>query len=98
MDKVPAKLLVDTCSAVTILHRRLWERGKAMGHLRKLHQLIGRPVVAANGQPLSILGQSKSKISLCGEEFSQELLIADDISQEYLLGADFCRPMGSPLT
>lgn len=94
VDNVPAKLLVDTGSAVTILHRRLWERGKAMGHSRKLHQLIGRPVVAANREPLSILGQSKSKISLGGEEFTQEVLIADDISQDCLLVADFLQTHG----
>ena len=92
VDGVPASILVDTGSAVTIIHRRLWERGG--GDSRKLHQVSGGPVVVANGEPLHILGQTQSKIHLAGIEFSHNVLVTGDVSQDCLLGADFLTSHG----
>ena len=94
VDGVSAKLLVDTGSAVTIIHRRLWERGRGIRRSRKLQQLTGGPVVAANGEPLSIMGQTRSRILLADKEFDQEVLVADNVSQDCLLGADFLETHG----
>lgn len=45
VNGVPTLLLVDTGSAVTIIHRRLWEQGQAS----TLQKVDGGPIVAANG-------------------------------------------------
>ena len=92
VDGVAASILVDTGSAVTIVHRRLWERGQ--GDARKLQQVSGGPVVVANGEPLHILGQTQSKIHLAGIEFAHNVLITGDVSQDCLLGADFLTSHG----
>ena len=92
VDGVAASILVDTGSAVTIVHRRLWERGQ--GDVRKLQQVSGGPVVVANGEPLHILGQTQSKIHLAGIEFAHNVLITGDVSQDCLLGADFLTSHG----
>ena len=73
-------LLVDTGSAVTIVHERAW------CPLQQSLQKVNRPVIAANGEPLSILGRTEIRIVIAGKEF---LLIARDITQECILGADF---------
>jgi len=90
VNGVPTLLLVDTGSAVTIIHRRLWEQGQAS----TLQKVDGGPIVAANGQSLSILGQVKSHILLAGGEFIHDVLVADDVSQDCLLGADFLTAHG----
>lgn len=99
VDGVPAKLLVDTDSAVTIVHQHLWERGRNTGQrkFRKLQQITGSPVVTANGEPLSIIGQTRSKISLASKEFDHEILVSNDVSQDCLLGADFLSAHGFTL-
>ena len=81
---------MDTGSAVTIIHRGLWERGRgAAGHRSTLQQAAGGPIVVANGESLSILGQTTSRIHVAGEEYTHDVLVADDVSQDCLLGADF---------
>ena len=62
VDGVPALLLVDTGSAVTIIHRRLWEQGRGAAERArsKLQKATGGPIVAANGESLSILGQFRN--------------------------------------
>ena len=87
MDGVPASILVDTGSAVTIVHRRVWERGK-------LRPVAGGPVVVANGEPLQILGQAESHIHLAGGDFTHNVLGTGDVSQDCLLGADFLASHG----
>ena len=76
-------LLVDTGSAVTIVHERAW------CPLQQSLQKVNRPVIAANGEPLSILGRTEIRIVIAGEEFLHQVLIARDITQECILGADF---------
>lgn len=39
--------------------------------------------------PLTILGESKSRIQLAGGEFVHNILVTEDIRQDCLLGADF---------
>lgn len=90
VNGVPTLLLVDTGSAVTIIHRRLWEQGQAS----TLQKVDGGPIVAANGQSLFILGQVKSHLLLAGGEFIYDVLVADDVSQDCLLSADFLTAHG----
>ena len=52
-------------------------------------EISGGPVVAANGQPLWILGVIRSSFNVAGTEFRHEALVTQDVSQDCLLGADF---------
>ncbi len=46
-------------------------------------------MLAANGEPLSILGESECQVQLAGAEFVNSVLVTEDVSQDSLLGADF---------
>ena len=81
---------MDTGSAVTILHKDLWERSA-----RSALEAISSPVTVANGQPLHILGLGTVRICIADVEFVQQAMIADDVSQSCLLGADFLVPHGA---
>ena len=54
-----------------------------------MQQAAGGPIVVANGESLSILGQTTSRIHVAGKEYTHDVLVADDVSQDCLLGADF---------
>ncbi len=96
VNGVATPMLVDTGSAVTIIHRNLWDRVKKgmYGGADTLTQ-PSAPVVAANGQPLQALGTSNVKISLAGREMAQTVLVTEDISHDCLLEADFLASHGS---
>ena len=68
------------------MHKRLLDSRDAGGGLR---EISSGPVVAANGQPLRILGVIRSTFSVAGTEFSHDALVTEDVSQDCLLGADF---------
>ena len=92
MNAVPTAILVDTGSAVTILHKDLWEQ--SAGSMSEALEAISSPVTVANGQPLHILGLGTVRIRISDVEFVHQALIADDVSQSCLLGADFLVPHG----
>ena len=86
---------MNTGSAVTIVHHRLWEQEQlSQNFSHKLQQLTGGLVVTAKGEPLSILGQTRCKISLVRTDFIHGVLVANDVSQDCLLGADFLSTHG----
>ena len=87
VNGVSASLLVDTGSAVMLVHKRLLEGSSGAGG--GLREISGSPVVAANGQPLRILRVIKSNFSVAGTEFSHNALMTEDLSQDCLLGVDF---------
>ena len=93
VNDVKTTMLVDTGSAVTILHKDLWEQCSASmsGKLKA----VSAPVTVANGQPLHILGLGTVQIRIADVEFVHQALIADDVSQSCLLGADFLVPHGA---
>ena len=87
VNGVKASVLVDTGSAVTIIHHKLWENGRkgASAHLRPSSE----PVVVANGEPLKILGVAVVVIRVAETDFTHEVLVTDQVLQDCLLGADF---------
>ena len=87
VNGVSASFLVDTGSAVTLVHKRLLEGSRGAGG--GLQKISGGPVVAANGQPLWILEVIRSSFKVAGTEFSHDALVIEDMSQDCLLGADF---------
>ena len=78
-------MLVDTGSAVTILLESVWREAGAQLELTP----ATRPVVAANGKELEVIGQSMVTIHVGGLHVSHCALIARGVTQECLLGADF---------
>jgi hypothetical protein len=78
-------MLVDTGSAVTLIHSRVWKKLQPKyGCLEK-----GPRVIAANGLPLNVLGQLLVDIRVASIHTSHRVLVADDISHDCLLGVDF---------
>ena len=94
VDGTPARLLVDTGSAVTLVHQRVWERGEVARHGGVLQPPASGPVVTANGEPLTILGQTSSRIQVAGQDLPHNILVSSDVSQDCLLGADFLLAYG----
>ena len=79
----PVDILVDTGSAVTLVHCRVLERAKNDFKLG----MVSEPVVSANGQPLDI--KCELEIFLGGMSVVHPVLVAADVTQDCLLGIDF---------
>ena len=78
-------MLVDTGSAVTLVHCRVLENAKIDFKLG----MVSEPVVSANGQPLDIKGKCELEIFLGGVSVVHPVLVAADVTQDCLLGIDF---------
>ena len=78
-------MLVDTGSAVTLVHKRLLDR---IGVVKVLEGVEDR-VVSANGQPLGILGRCDLRIGIGGVDELHPVLVANDVTQDCLIGVDF---------
>ena len=85
INGVPCTILVDTGAAVTIVHRRIWDRGKRTATLEDNTS----SVVTANGEPLKLLGKTKVTFSLADRELTHNILVTESITQDCLLGSDF---------
>ena len=81
----PVDMLVDTGSAVTLVHCRVLEKAKIDFKLG----MVSEPVVSANGQPLDIKGKCELEIFLGGVSVVHPVLVAADVTQDCLLGIDF---------
>ena len=69
-------MLVDTGSAVTLVHCRVLEKAKIDFKLGK----VSEPVVSANGQPLDIKGKCGFEIFLGGVSVVHPVLVAADVT------------------
>ena len=78
-------MLIDTGSAVTLVHRRLLDK---VGRSASLHE-VRESVVSANGQPLNVLGRCGVRFQLGGVDVIHPVLVAGDITQDCLIGIDF---------
>ena len=81
----PIDMLVDTGSAVTLVHQRVLNRSPKNFKL----SVVGEPVVSANGQPLDIRGKCDLEICVDGVNVVHSVLVAADVTQDCLLGIDF---------
>ena len=81
----PIDMLVDTGSAVTLVHQRVLNRSPQNFKL----SVVGEPVVSANGQPLDIRGKCDLEICVDGVNIVHSVLVAADVTQDCLLGIDF---------
>lgn len=81
----PVDTLVDTGSAVMLVHFRVLQKAKTDFKLG----LVTEPVVSANGQPLDIKRKCVLEIFLGGVTVFRPVLVAADITQDCLLGNDY---------
>ena len=81
----PVDMLIDTGSAVTLVHQRVLNRSQKNFKL----SFVGEPVVSANGQPLDIKGKCELHICVNGVDVVHSVLVATDVTQDCLLGIDF---------
>lgn len=75
------------------MYQQVWEQGEVARQGGVLQPSAG-PVVTANGEPLTILGQTGSHIQVAGQDLSHNVLVSSDVSQDCLLGADFLLAYG----
>jgi len=79
------EMLVDTGSAVTLVHKRLFDH---IG-VGQVLEGVEDKVVSANGQPLGILGRCALRIRIGGVDELHPVLVANDLTQDCLIGVDF---------
>ena len=80
----PVDMLVDTGSAVTLVHCHVLEKAKTDFKLG----MVSEPVVSANGQPLDIKGKCELEIFifLGGVSVVHPVLVVADVMQDCMLG------------
>ena len=85
VNEINVSILIDTGSAVSIISEHLWDKALKESRLRPVHT----PVLAANGESLSIKGHTLASISIAGCTVRHRVLVSSNASQECLLRADF---------
>ena len=84
-DKVVV-FLVDTGSALTILHRDTWEKCKEPQ--QQLVPWCQSKLVGAEGSQLHVFGSAVVKLSIGGESFELSVVVIDPLTSEAILGLD----------
>ena len=85
--KVPAKFLIDTGAAVTVISSQFWERSRPEG--AELTDPPRRRLVSVQGDPLQLQGTAKITMSLGGIVFHAEAVVADSLTTDVIVGRDF---------
>ena len=82
-------MLIDTGSAVSLVREDVWREAAEVpvDHLTQ----PARPIVAANGEMLDLLGQDKLQLQVGDLHVQFPVFIARELTQECLLGADFLK-------
>ena len=88
----PATFILDTGAAVTLLHKKTWDRMKPP--LATLSPWTGRKLVSVEGTSLTVLGSTKLPLQIASTVFSTEVVIADGLATEGILGLDFLESHG----
>ena len=85
VERRPTRMLVDTGSSVTLLHERVWN-DIAGGKKLNASQC---PVMAVNGESLSLCGQTKVDLKVGRHVRNHTVLVVQGMTQECLLGTNF---------
>ena len=81
-------MLVDTGSAVSLVREDVWRKAHPGACDNQLEH-ADCPVVAANGEPLDLLGRTSVLLTIGGVQQDHPVLIARQLTQDCLIGADF---------
>ena len=82
-------MLIDTGSAVSLVREDVWKEATELP-VDLLTPPV-RPIVAANGGELDLLGQDELQLQVGDLQVQFPVFIARDLTQECLLGADFLK-------
>ena len=78
--------LVDTGSALTILHRDIWENWKEPQ--QQLVLWCQSKVIGVEGSQLHVFGSAEVRLSIEGESFELSVLVINPLSSKAILGLD----------
>ena len=87
----PAKMLVDTGAAVTLVHARLLQPGMAELHI------TNRRVTGVTGSALDIVGEANLDITINGLATNHNCLIVAEMDHEVIIGYDLLKAEGYTL-
>ena len=86
VSKVPAQLVVDTGSAITIVHRRIYDQISARPQLQRCDVTAK----TATQQPLRLLGRCAVHFVIDNVSYPLSVFVSDEIGPiDCLLGMDF---------
>ena len=89
---VHLNMLVDTGSAVTLVHKHVWEKeAPRYCPLETQGTQVETQGTQANSSPLKIVGMADIEIAVAGICVIHPVLIAEGITHDCLLGFDFLR-------
>ena len=89
VNNVPAKFLIDTGAAATVISSELWEKSKLEGE--QLTVPPGKRLVSVQGDPLQLKGSTQIEMSIGGVVFRTEAVVADSLTTDVILGRDFLK-------
>ena len=78
--------LVDTGSALTILHRDIWEKCKEPQ--QQLVPWCQSKLIGAEGSQLHVFGSAEVRLNIEGESFELSVVVFDPLTSEAILGLD----------
>ena len=78
--------LVDTGSALTILHRDIWEKCKEPQ--QQLVPWCQSKLIGAEGSQLHVFGSAEVRLNIEGESFELSVVVIDPLTSEAITGLD----------
>ena len=85
VNDVGIKMLIDTGAEITLIAKEMFDQIADKPLLLKCNCQL----YAANGTPLTVLGQAAFNIKLNDHSFVHTVMVIDGFSYEFLLGKDF---------
>ena len=86
----PAKFLVDTGAAVSILSKHVWDVVSKQQE-NTLEEATGKSLIGVEGSPLKIMGAVYLEVTFEKQQFDVCFLVADSLTTEAILGQDFLK-------
>ena len=87
---IPARFLVDTGAAASILSKQVWDKVSKQQEA-SLEVVSGRNLIGVEGSPLKILGAVHLQVIFERQQFNVCFLVADSLTTEAILGRDFLK-------
>ena len=86
VNDIPAKFLIDTGAAVTVISSQLWDKSKCESS--KLLEFTGTQLVSVQGDPLRVLGIGTITATVGQARFKVKAVVAESLTMGVILGRD----------
>ena len=86
---IPARFLVDTGAAASILSKHVWNKVAKLEE--SLDMVTGKTLMGVEGSPLNIIGAVHLHVIFEKQQFTVFFLVADSLTAEAILERDFLR-------